>query len=107
MWRWACVCLSSAALALAAPGCGDDACVRRSDCRSGLHCLAGRCVAPDASTSDASAGDDVTSPDAPLDAPQAPPDGTDAAGPADASTGDSNAADAPAADAAPDGGTDA
>jgi len=45
MWRWACVCLYSAALS----GCGDDACVRKSDCAAGMECRAGRCVLPNRS----------------------------------------------------------
>ena len=98
MWRWASVCLFS----LLPGGCGDDACVRQSDCRLGLHCAAGRCIAPDgAAPLDAGADDAV-----PWDALEEPAsDGADD-GPADGATNDSNPADAQP-DVASDGGTDA
>ena len=96
-WVYACLC----SLAL---GCGDDACVRRSDCASGLLCRAGVCVAPGGPSSDAA---DAGPADGPMDTPtDAPMDttGTDGAGAPDAIQ-DSTPADA--ADAGLDGGTDA
>jgi len=55
MRRWAFAYLSSLIATVAAAGCGGDACVRKSDCPTGLSCVAGQCVETETRGSDASA----------------------------------------------------
>ena len=93
MSRWVYGCLCSAALW----GCGDDACVRRSDCAGGMVCRAGVCVIPDGS-----AGGDASLDSAAADAP---PDAAGSEGASPDANGDLSPADA--TDAGLDGGSDA
>ncbi len=72
MWR----CSALLTFGLLLPGCTQgDACLRHSDCREGLRCVAGACAVEGVPSADASVEADAAALDGPsLDAPEVLPD---------------------------------